>query len=227
VREDAPMDLEPLIRTGLAALLALPIGLEREMRGKAAGLRTHVVVATAASALGYVSLLAAPLSQSGSDGTRIAAQVVTGIGFMGAGVIYAAGGRVHGLTTAAALFSAAAVGLCTGLGQPALAASLVVVTVLFLWPVDRLSRLLLSGVARDERTLQLVLPDAEALGRAVAELARMGLSPHEMELTQLGDAIGMRLVLQARREETRRALEALSQIPGVAFAADEAFLSGD
>jgi len=221
------MDLEPLIRTGLAALLAVPIGLERELRGKAAGLRTHVVVATAAAALGYVSVLAAPLSQSGSDGTRIAAQVVTGVGFMGAGVIYAAGGRVHGLTTAAALFSAAAVGLCSGLGQPVLAASLVAVTVLFLWPVDRLASRLLGSIARDERTVQLVLPDAEALGRAVAELAGMGLAPHEMELTQLGQAIGMRLVLQARHDETRRALKALSEIPGVAFAADEAFLSAD
>lgn len=99
------MDLEPIARVILAAALGVPIGLDRELRGKAAGLRTHALVASACAALGAVSVLAAPLSVSGADGTRIAAQVVSGIGFIGAGVIFASQGRARGLTTAASLFS--------------------------------------------------------------------------------------------------------------------------
>ena len=76
-------------------------------------------MAVASAALGYLSVLTA--TSQGEDATRIASQVVTGIGFMGAGVIFASQGRVHGLTTAAALWSAMATGLCVGMGATALA----------------------------------------------------------------------------------------------------------
>ncbi|MDQ3342815.1 MAG: MgtC/SapB family protein [Actinomycetota bacterium] len=108
------MDLEPLWRVLVAAALSIPVGLDRELRGKSAGLRTHAVVAAASAALGYLSVATA--TSQGEDATRIASQVVTGIGFMGAGVIFASQGRVHGLTTAAALWSAMATGLCVGMG---------------------------------------------------------------------------------------------------------------
>ncbi len=118
----------------VAAALSIPVGLDRELRGKSAGLRTHVVVAVASAALGYLSVLTA--TSQGEDATRIASQVVTGIGFMGAGVIFAAQGRVHGLTTAAALWSAMATGLCVGMGATGLALALVAVTMLFLGPAN-------------------------------------------------------------------------------------------
>lgn len=114
------MDLEPLWRVLIAAGLTIPVGLEREIRGKAAGLRTHVVVSVASAALGYVSVTAAA-GASGNDATRIAVQVVTGIGL-----------------TAAALWAAMAIGLCVGLGEYGIATALVIVTVIFLAPVDAL-----------------------------------------------------------------------------------------
>jgi putative Mg2+ transporter-C (MgtC) family protein len=159
------MDLEPLWRVLIAAALTVPIGLERELRGKAAGLRTHVVVSVASAALGYISVTAAE-GAAGNDATRIAAQVVSGIGFMGAGVIFASGGRVHGLTTAAALWSAMAVGLCAGLGGYGIAGALVVVTLLFLTPVDVLSAKLVQHYGWEERTFQLVANDIPAVRRA-------------------------------------------------------------
>ncbi|HUH06749.1 MAG TPA: MgtC/SapB family protein, partial [Egibacteraceae bacterium] len=152
------MDWEPLIRVGFAALLSLPIGLERELRGKPAGLRTHVVVATACAAFGYLSVITAE-GIAGADRTRIASTVVTGVGFIGAGVTFAAGGKVHGLTTAAAIFSAAAVGLTVGMGHTELGAALVAVTVLFLWPVERLTSGWLAARRVDERIFHFVARD--------------------------------------------------------------------
>jgi putative Mg2+ transporter-C (MgtC) family protein len=87
--------LEPLVRVLVAMGLAIAVGLDRELRGKPAGLRTHVVVATASAALDYVSIVGTGSSDV-SDQTRIAAQVVSGIGFMGAGVIFASSGRFTG-----------------------------------------------------------------------------------------------------------------------------------
>jgi putative Mg2+ transporter-C (MgtC) family protein len=159
----------------LAAALCVPIGLERELRGKAAGLRTHVVVGVASAALGAVSLLAAPEGSPVADQTRIAAQVVSGIGFIGAGVVFASGGRVHGLTTAASLWSASATGLVVGLGEPALALALVVVTLLFLWPVDWLSDRAFARLSLDERTFQLVARELDDLTRIQQALTDQGI----------------------------------------------------
>lgn len=221
------MDLEPFIRVLAAALLVVPIGLDRELRGKAAGLRTHVVMATAAAALGYVSVLSAPLSATGADGTRIASQVVTGVGFIGAGVIFASSGRVHGLTTAAALFSATATGLCAGLGQIPLAVALVVVTLVFLWPVDQLTERLLGGYARQERVVRLVAPDLHVLTKVQQVLAEHQTPAREVAIESLGDAVSARLTIRCRRDRTLSILTALTKIEGVDFLADEAFSPTD
>jgi putative Mg2+ transporter-C (MgtC) family protein len=221
------MDLEPLWRVLWAALLAIPIGLDRELRGKAAGLRTHVLVSTAAAAFGYVSLLAAPSSASGADGTRIAAQVVTGIGFMGAGVIFAAGGRVYGLTTAAALFSASAVGLCVGLGELPLAAALAFVTLLFLWPIDRVADRALTGLAREERELRIVAPDFAALARVQRLLAEEEVEARQVTLEPFGELVSARLTIRVRRKASQPLLERLATLDDVSFVTDEGFAPTD
>ena len=110
-------------RLALAAILGGVLGLEREMRGQDAGLRTHILVSLGACCFTLASIfIEVPLAASGgSDGTRgdisrIASQVVVGIGFLGAGVILRHGGQVKGLTTAANLWLTASVGLAAGLG---------------------------------------------------------------------------------------------------------------
>jgi putative Mg2+ transporter-C (MgtC) family protein len=217
------MDVEPFVRMLTAALLAVPIGLDRELRGKAAGLRTHVVVATASGALGYVSVLAAPLSATGADGTRIAAQVVTGIGFIGAGVIFAAGGRVRGLTTAAALFAAAAVGLCVGLDQVMLAIALVTVTMLFLWPVDLLANVALGGIATEERTLLVIAPDLAGLAAVRQVLADEGAAAREVEVETFGSGVSAQFTIRLRRPQAQQLLARLQSLDGVSFVADQSF----
>lgn len=221
LEDDTAMDLEPLWRMLLAAGLTVPIGLERELRGKAAGLRTHVVVGTAAAAFAYVSLLAAPEGAAGTDQTRIAAQVVSGIGFMGAGVIFASGGRVHGLTTAAALWGAAATGVCVGLGVPSLALALTVVLVAFLWPVDWLGDRVLSGLKREERGLQLLLADVGVLDGVQGALRRADVDIGEMVLRPFGGQVAVRLVVRGRRAAREALLDELRATAGVGFVGDE------
>ena len=101
------------MRAVLAAFLGGLVGWDRERRGQDAGVRTHAAVALGACIFSLVSSHV----EGATDPTRIAAQVVTGVGFLGAGVILRDRGRVFGLTTAATLWSTAAVGLAVGYGM--------------------------------------------------------------------------------------------------------------
>src|SRR5262245_10109658 len=109
---------EDLLRIGLAILVGGLIGSEREYRDKAAGFRTIIFICVGAASF---TILSAKLAQ-GHDPTRVAAQIVTGIGFLGAGSILREGDRIVGLTTAATVWLAAAIGMAIGGGHYALAA---------------------------------------------------------------------------------------------------------
>ena len=107
-------DWELVARLILAALLGYLIGLERELRGQAAGERTHALVALGAAAFAILSARAFP----GGDTARVAAGVVTGIGFLGAGMILKKEGeKIEGLTTAAGIWAVGAIGLAVGAGM--------------------------------------------------------------------------------------------------------------
>ncbi|GAC1345555.1 MAG: hypothetical protein NVSMB29_19830 [Candidatus Dormibacteria bacterium] len=115
----SPSEPELMGRIALAALLGAVIGLERELSEKPAGLRTHALVALGAAAFtvaGYAALDLPDATTFHPDVARIAAQVVTGIGFLGAGIIIFHGDRLRGLTTAAELWVVAALGVLCGLG---------------------------------------------------------------------------------------------------------------
>jgi len=104
---------DPLFKLALAALLGGCVGLERDIHGRAAGLRTHLLVAMGAA---MFTILSFKIAGDHSDPGRIAAQIVTGIGFLGAGAIIKSGVNVKGLTTAACLWVCASIGMCTGTG---------------------------------------------------------------------------------------------------------------
>ena len=123
------------IRVLIAALLGAALGLEREWRGKEAGLRTNTLIAIGAALFTVMSL------QMGSDQSRIAAQIVTGVGFLGAGAIMRTGGNVQGLTTAALIWVNAAIGVAAGAGHIRLAVivtGITLIAMLALIPLDRL-----------------------------------------------------------------------------------------
>lgn len=109
--------LDIVIRLGLAAILGIAIGIERARREQSAGMRTYAVVSMASALIMIVSIYGLPVVEGGNNDTgRIAAQVVSGIGFLGAGVIFMRQNVVHGLTTAALLWAASGVGLAVGGG---------------------------------------------------------------------------------------------------------------
>ncbi|MFN0061261.1 MAG: MgtC/SapB family protein [Myxococcaceae bacterium] len=128
-------------RLGLSAVFGALLGIERELRGHAAGFRTHILVALSACLFTLVGATGfGPPGTSGLDTTRIASQVVVGIGFLGAGVIVRQGPSVRGLTTAANLWAAAAVGVAIGVGMyeaGAIAAAIALVVLVVLKPVER------------------------------------------------------------------------------------------
>lgn len=139
-------DLEALTRIGVATLLGATVGLERELTGKPAGLRTHMLVAEGAALFMVASILLgekygftdAPALRV--DVTRIASTIVTGVGFLGGGMILRARDRVYGLTTAAGIWVAAAIGTLVGAGfyaVPIIGTAIAVVTLVAVRGIER------------------------------------------------------------------------------------------
>ena len=111
------LDLELMARIALGFLLGGVLGFERERAGRPAGLRTHMMVAGRADAFTVVSVYGFADQGTIRDPSRIAAQVVAGVGFLGAGTIWRTASAVRGLTTAASIWLAAAIGLLVGAGM--------------------------------------------------------------------------------------------------------------
>jgi putative Mg2+ transporter-C (MgtC) family protein len=126
---------EDVIKLLIAAGLGALIGLEREYHSKSAGLRTMMLIAIGSTLFTIISM------KVGSDVSRIAANIVTGIGFLGGGIIFRENNRVVGITTAATVWATAALGMCVGVGyyEIALESSILVLVVLYaLVPVQNL-----------------------------------------------------------------------------------------
>src|SRR3989339_74410 len=109
--------IEQIIKLVIALILGGIVGFEREKSHKPAGLRTHILVC-----LGAVLATIVSVDYFGADPARIAAAIMTGIGFIGAGAIIASGRDIHGLTTAASIWVVATIGIAIGVGYYVLAA---------------------------------------------------------------------------------------------------------
>jgi putative Mg2+ transporter-C (MgtC) family protein len=116
-----PLDIDLMLRIALAFVLGGVIGYERESIQRPAGLRTHMLVAAGSAAFTVVSVYAFLGQGTVRDPARVAAQIVTGVGFLGAGTIWRTSSTVRGLTTAASIWLVAAVGMLAGTGLYAVA----------------------------------------------------------------------------------------------------------
>lgn len=126
---------EDLIKIVIAVLIGGVIGAERERHNKAAGLRTMILICIGSTLFTIVSMKAAG---SNFDPTRIASNIVSGIGFLGAGVILREGGRITGLTTAATIWLTAALGMGIGAGEFVLVAAAAIIVTIVLWIFPKL-----------------------------------------------------------------------------------------
>ena len=212
---------EVFLRLALAAALGAAIGLERELREREAGLRTHLLVSlgsalfTIVSAYGFHAFLASGANVVRADPTRIAAQIVTGIGFLGAGAIIRQGLSVRGLTTAATLWVVAAIGLAAGAGYYSGAVIATVLVLLSLWPLRIVAyRIFLRYRPERERLLvdlapgRSAAPVLAAVEEAGGEIESLAVTGDE-ELRSI--AIEVDLPAQARLATA----SAVSELEGV------------
>ena len=160
---------DAFLRLVVAAGLGAAIGVEREVREREAGIRTHLLVSlgsclfTIVSAYGFHEFLVSGTNIVRADPTRIAAQIVTGIGFLGAGAIIREGLSVRGLTTAASLWVVAGIGMASGAGYywPAVAATLL--TLFALWPLRALAWFALERSRPPEKRLVVELKEGSSV----------------------------------------------------------------
>jgi putative Mg2+ transporter-C (MgtC) family protein len=175
--------LELLGRLVLAALLGGVVGLEREVSGKPAGLRTNLLICVGAALLMELSIGVAALanldnvalgSPFRADPARIAAQIVSGIGFLGAGTILQSRGNVIGLTTAATIWVVAAIGMAVGAQAYVVAVGSTALVVVSLMLLGRLESLLIRR-SRRQRYLVTIAPDSGLLAQVEDAFRDAGL----------------------------------------------------
>ena len=169
-----------LARLAISCLLGGAIGLERDMHGRAAGLRTNMLVSLGSALFMIISETVAVLYSGNGTGqtglrvdpSRIAAQIITGIGFLGAGAIIKEGINVRGLTTSACLWLSAGIGMACGAGLFELAVVVTLIGLFTLVVLNRLERL----YPRDSyRTLEIVVPNRTDLPSVIDTIKRENL----------------------------------------------------
>lgn len=197
---DNPDSLELMLRFALAVSLGALVGLERESRNKIAGVRTHALVALGAA----IFATAGAFAVVDGDRTRVAAQVASGIGFIGAGAIVQGRGSVSGVTTAATLWVSAALGLASAFGLyttalAAGAATLIVVTIFgYLAPVT---------LRRQARSVELVYRTGfGTLGPVVEMISAEGGKVYNINLE---DVEGLRTLRATVRGLTQTSMESV------------------
>jgi len=174
--------LELMLQLGLATLLGGAIGLERELGGKPAGLRTNILICLGSVLYTHISI--AMMGADSPDPTRVAAQVVTGVGFIGAGTILHARGAIVGLTSAATIWVVAAIGVTLGSGfyLEGVGTTVIVLAVL-------------AGLGRVEK-----LVERQSLRRTITVHARQGPAVLE-DLESLVRRAGLEVTGVASRQE--------------------------
>ncbi len=176
-------DIEVAFKLGFALLMGGFLGMEREVHKKVAGLRTHMIVCLSSALLMVLSTEVAKEMGALGDPTRLAAGVMTGIGFLGAGTIIKHGATVHGLTTAASIWTSAAVGLAVGAGYYLASAMVVMLTLFTLLLVQRADAYL--HIYRRRAHMLVHLSSGPGVLKAVQDLMEeMGLEVGELSVNR-------------------------------------------
>jgi putative Mg2+ transporter-C (MgtC) family protein len=208
---------EALARLAVAGGLGAAVGFERELRDREAGIRTHLLVSlgsalfTIVSAFGFHEFLTNGGSIVRADPTRIAAQIVTGIGFLGAGAIIREGLSVRGLTTAATLWVVAAIGMASGAGYYGPAVATTVLTIFALWPLRLIAYRMIERIKPEENRLTVELREGQPIGPFLDHLHNV----RHFELQEEPDRRVLQLELEHIDEHLVAQLADLDYVIGV------------
>ncbi len=213
---------EVLLRLTVAALLGGAVGLERELREREAGLRTHMLVSvgsalfTIVSAYGFREFLVHGGSVVRADPTRIAAQIVSGIGFLGAGAIIRQGLSIRGLTTAATLWLVAAIGMASGAGYYSAAVIATAGAIISLGPLRIAAFKIVRRYRPETGRLLIQLPVGETPAGVIDAVERSRARIESMEISQEGDRRNIQLVIELGAQRPAHELVAhVADVEGV------------
>ena len=199
-----------LVRLLLATFLTGLIGFEREAPGKSAGLRTHAMVGFGAALFTLVSMA----GFSEGDPGRVAAQIVTGIGFLGAGAIWRSEDRVRGLTTAAGLWAAAALGMGIGAGLLALGTAGAFFTLAVLLGLRRVDQAVARRTAIAPQQLGVTVDHVYRVKQVVKMVERVDHSVDEISFERNPDGTGV-LVIAVEPERAKMVSEMVQSMKGI------------
>ena len=210
-----------LLRLAVAAALGGAIGLERELRERQAGLRTHLVVCvgsalfTLVSAYGFRDFLVHGGSLVRTDPTRIAAQIVSGIGFLGAGAIIRHGLSVRGLTTAASLWLVAAIGMAAGAGYYDAAVIATLGALITLGPLRIVAYRAVHRYRPEVERLLVEIPAGGSPGPVIDAVEHRGGRVVSLEITQEGDRRSVAVDVELRGVAAPAIVADVGEIDGV------------
>lgn len=214
---DLAFQLDVSLRMLAAAALGAGLGLEREVHGHPAGMRTHMLVALGSAIFTILSIYGFPQTPgtTGSDPGRIAAQIVSGIGFLGAGAIVKYGASIRGLTTAGSLWVVAAVGMAAGAGAVFVAVAGTLIALIALWPLHVLvQRLELAG-AKTVR-IRLHLKKLDEFGAVSQALLRERIEVRSIQSQKAAPGHDMDLEIKVgNKERYQKFLADVEHIAGV------------
>jgi putative Mg2+ transporter-C (MgtC) family protein len=210
-----------LLRLSIAALLGGAIGMERELRERQAGLRTHLVVCvgsalfTLVSAYGFRDFLVHGGALVRTDPTRIAAQIVSGIGFLGAGAIIRQGLSVRGLTTAATLWLVAAIGMASGAGYYDAAIIATLGALLTLGPLRIFAFRFVRRFRPEVDRLLVGVPAGGSPAPVIEVIELAGGRVVSMEIAQEGDRRSLAIEVELRQTTAPMIVARVADIDGV------------
>lgn len=219
------VDIDMLIKLGISAVFGLIIGLERELKRKPVGLKTSLVISVVSCLLTIVSIESAYMFPNSDDvritmdPLRLAAQIVSGIGFLGAGVILRRGNdSISGLTTAAMIWGAAGIGIAVGAGffiEAFAGVTLLIISVEFM---PYLMKIVGPKQLREkEIMLQLFIRDQIQIDKAISSLIEKKYIIRRIRIKDLdnGDHLVQVLVAVDYREKTTNVYSSVSTLEGV------------
>lgn len=206
---------EVLVRLAVAAALGASIGLERELRDREAGLRTHLLVCVGSALFTLVGAYGFSNFGVRVDPTRVAAQIVTGVGFLGAGAIIRHGFSVRGLTTAATLWLVAAIGMAAGAGYWEGALITTLGAIITLGPLRGVAyRVILRYRPAFDRLL-VEIPAGGSPAPIIDAIERQGRRVVSLEVAQEGDRRSVAVDVDVTAASAPEVVAGVAEIDGV------------